>query len=325
MKTKKAGFPAESTSAKDFFLYLAFVVTLVWMIVSFFVGAFSLIDIWFPDTLDRNYLSFPGEHSLLLGSISSLLIVTPFFLIIAGYLNRHLRARPEKKDMWVRKWLLYLLLFIAFVTALVDLAWLASSFFQGGLTSRFIAKSLTVLAVSSAVFGYFLYDLRRDLSQAQVLPKLAGVGVGIVVFAVMIAGFVVAGSPSEQRARRFDRERLNSIEQMIWDIEGYIRENEELPETIEEMDYVSDRWRDPLTGEVYNYNMIDERSFEVCAVFERSFENSNDGDIYYGKDLISGPANFNHSAGEYCFEFKVRDKREADHKSSKLPSATREQ
>lgn len=308
MNNELKGSALVSTTAKDFFLYLAFIVTLVWLITSFFMGSFSLIDAWLPDPLYSSYWYTQGVSPLLQSAIASLITVTPFFLVIAGFINRTLRRQPEKKDMWVRKWMLYALLFIAFVVALTDLVLLSNSFFQGELTSRFALKSLLVLVVSASVFSYFFYDLRRDVEVGSKIPLSAGIGVGLMAALIVILGFVVGGSPSEQRAWRLDGERVSTIQQIVWEIESYIGVHKGLPESLSELEYFGEQWFDPVTGEEYGYQVIDEDSFEICANFAMTTEGSTTRAPHSPTGgLLVGPSNFEHSAGVDCFEYRVRD------------------
>lgn len=316
------------TTAKDFFLYLAFAVTLIWLVTSLLVSLFGLVNILVPDALDyANYFYTSGVSS----SLASLIIITPFFLVISSFLNRDLQKNPEKKNMWVRKWLLYAVLFIAFIVVLTDLAMLLSSFLSGELSTRFALKSAAVFAVALATFGYFFFDLRRDISESKKIPLFSGIAVGVIVVAVTVFAFSMIGSPSHQRLQRLDQERVSDLSQLGWHIDMYVGEFDELPSELSALvDYVDDYLLDPVTGVPYEYKQVEEQSFLLCANFALSNESQDDrgvslrsGLLSSGSYNLSGPTSWQHDAGEKCFEFTVREKsakENLDHRSKKQVS-----
>lgn len=320
MSNKKEASVESGTTAKDFFLYLAFAVTLIWLITSFFMGSFSIIDELFPDVLDKGYGY--GLSSALWTSIASLVIVTPFFLIISWLINKDLKINPEKKDIWIRKWMLYALLFIAFVVILVDLVMLSNNFFRGELTARFIAKFSVVIIVAPAVFAYFLNDLRRDFREQSKAPLLSGIVTVLSIFLLITVGFVVGGSPSEQRDRRLDAERVSAIQQIGWEIDAYVSENRKLPESLSEIPYISMNWQDPVTGEDYTYVVTGEDSFELCAVFATSDMPGEVNPVkpvnkrLYQGSLLMVPSSFEHEEGSVCFQYGVRELSDLENSSS---------
>jgi hypothetical protein len=61
----------------------------------------------------------------------------------------------------VRKWLLYLTLFVAALIIIIDTVMLVQGLLNGELTVRFLMKLLTVFVTAGAIFGYYFYDLKK--------------------------------------------------------------------------------------------------------------------------------------------------------------------
>lgn len=293
------------TTAKDFFLYLAFAVTLIWFVTSFITGSFGLIDAWFPDPLDWHYY---GPAGGIMSSLASLLVITPVFLAIAAFINKDLSKNPAKKNLWVRRWLLYAVLFIAFIVTVADLAIVLNSFLQGELTVRFALKTLAVFLVAAAVFGYFFFDLKRDVEKSSRVPLLSAVGVVAATILLAAAIFSVVGSPAEQRAQRLDAERIYNLQDLAWRIDGYVDTNDDLPQDLTTIRYYynDESISDPESGEFYEYRLLEEGSFEICAVFTGSSEDI--GRTLHKAEFVNltGPASWEYEPGESCFEFAVK-------------------
>lgn len=74
---------------------------------------------------------------------------------------------PIKRFSPVRRWLTYLTLFVTTGTLVGDLTSLVYNVLGGELTLRFVLKVLVVGVISGSVFGYYLWDLKRDESQTR--------------------------------------------------------------------------------------------------------------------------------------------------------------
>ncbi len=147
------------TSARDFFLYILSMVTLYWSTASFLTIVFQLINTWVPDLLDSSYHSV--KPALRFG-ISSLIVTFPVYCAATRYLYKDMCNHPEKRSLWVRRWLVYFTLFVASLIIIGDTVSLLNSFLGGELRLRFILKSISLLLVLLALFGYYLHDIRSD-------------------------------------------------------------------------------------------------------------------------------------------------------------------
>lgn len=154
--------PRPHLSARDAFVYLVLFTTLYISAYHFGSLLFSLINRAFPDPTDRYRFFGPSIR----WSVASILIAFPLFLTMSSRIARTLREQPVKRLSAVRRWLTYLTLFLAAVILIGDLITLVYQLLGGSLTIRFILKVLVVGAIAAAVFGYYLWDLRRDETES---------------------------------------------------------------------------------------------------------------------------------------------------------------
>jgi hypothetical protein len=154
--------PRPHLSARDAFVYLVLFTTLYISAYHFGSLLFSLINRAFPDPTDRYRLFGPSIR----WSVASILIAFPLFLLMSSRIARSLREQPVKRLSAVRRWLTYLTLFLAAVILIGDLITLVYQVLGGSLTMRFVLKVLVVGTIAAAIFGYYLWDLRRDEAES---------------------------------------------------------------------------------------------------------------------------------------------------------------
>ena len=129
-------------SARDGFLYLlAFLTLAVW---SSALGSmlFEFIDHWFPDPVVVPW------HDLRLSvtwQMASVAVSFPIFAIVMRAILGEATQSPERLESGVRRWLTYIALLLTASGVVCDLIVFLNSFLQGGLTTRFVLKVLTVL------------------------------------------------------------------------------------------------------------------------------------------------------------------------------------
>ncbi|MDE1970304.1 MAG: hypothetical protein KGI50_01875 [Patescibacteria group bacterium] len=153
---------AVKTSPKDFFLHLLSMVALYASAVSFLMIVFSLINVYFPDVAQQNlYDQVSSLRDSIRGSLSSLIVFFPVFLVVTSLLNKSYHTFPEKRNLGVRKWLIY---FTLFVGALVMMGYLVSAIYGllgGELTLPFSLKVLSIFFVAGSIFVYYLSDIKK--------------------------------------------------------------------------------------------------------------------------------------------------------------------
>lgn len=294
------------SSAKDVFSYLLMIIMLYVGVISFMAMLWQYINIHFPDP---TFFYYSGATDIIRNSISSLLIVWPVLIFVTWLIGRDIRKEHGKKDVWIRKWLLYLTLFIASITIIVDLIQLVNSFLSGELTTRFLLKVLVVLVVAAAVFGYYIWDLRRDAVLPTKMTRLAAIGSSILILTAIVIGFFIVGSPSEQRVRRLDEQRVNDLGSLQSQIVNYWQQKGELPANLSLLHdplYGYEAPVDPVTGEPYEYEAAGELDFILCATFDTDFDPTSMAYGYeYPRPVMMGGQGMNlwtHGVGRTCFD-----------------------
>ncbi len=276
------------TGPKDFFLYLGTIITLYAGTFALLSLLFGLVNAAFPDRLDYSF--YPES---LRASTAALIIIFPVFALLTWFLNRDITRQPQKRELWVRRWSVYLTLFLSAVAIIVDLIFLINNFLSGELTTRFVLKILSVLVVAGLIFSYYIFYLRGR----QIYKLYLAISV-VLVLATLIWSFATMGSPFTQRQLRFDQQRMNDIQyDLNQRITEFWRAKGRLPENLDELADPISNYKppvDPETEASYGYRIIGPREFELCATFA----------------LPSAPRDIrSHQAGRDCFAFPIDPQR----------------
>ena len=139
---------------RDVFLHLFAMVALYWSAISFITLCWQYINYFFPDILAVRYGAQDYVWPIRF-SVASLIIIFPLFILASWYLNKIYKRESAVRESKIRKWLIYLTLFVASLIIIGDLVSVIFSFLGGDITARFILKALSVLVVAGAVFGYY--------------------------------------------------------------------------------------------------------------------------------------------------------------------------
>lgn len=301
------------TSARDFFLNLGAFAALYVAVVNIVTLLFQFINTAIPDAAAGGIDPY---SSTLRWSIASLIVVFPLYIVLTRMANRDVQAHPEKEGLWIRRWGIYLTLFIAGIVIAGDLIFLVNSFLGGELTSRFVLKVASIAVVLAAVFGYYAAALRGYWVQYPQRSHFVGYGAGSVLIVMLVAGFMVMGSPAEQRALRLDQERVNDLQQIQSRVVDHWRAHDVLPTSLDELSSAVGIThavpRDPETDAAYTYRTTDDLTFELCAVFARASQDTHRSPISpsferdaYISDPDTGAIAWQHPAGEHCFTRQI--------------------
>ena len=289
------------STPKDVFLHLFNIVTFYLSVIGFITLYIQYINVLFPDKL--NYY-FTAIAQGVRWSTSVLFISIIAYVITSWMLEKDLKQHKEKRNLKLRKWLIYFTLFISAVTIIIDLMTFVYNFLDGELTTRFGLKVLVVLLVAAAVFGYYMWDLKRTDAKTNI-PRILAIVVLVVSFGSIIVGFFIIGTPADQRERRFDEQRVGDLQQVQSMIGDYWIQKEKLPEQLVDLEDSISGFvvpTDPATDQVYEYIIVDELAFELCAVFTRSNDDdvsSNFREEYFGPMMYN--ENWDHNSGRVCF------------------------
>ena len=292
------------TFPRDVFLYLLSIISLVTVAVAFGVLLYQYIDLQYPDLLTEGYYwSKTNTLNLVRNSMAVLMVVFPVFVWVSWFLRKDIAKHSEKRELKIRRWLLYLTLFVASLVIIGDLVALLMNFLNGELTARFVLKVLAVLFIASTILAHYFSELKdKPFSWMSIFDKAI---IGLVVIGI-VAGFWFAGSPAQQRAVRFDERRVSDLSTIQYQIIDYWQRKKSLPQNTSEL--INDISgfvvpKDPESRVDYGYRVTGPLSFELCAVFATS--NSEE---FWGKDPSVAmhyggePSNWAHGQGMTCFE-----------------------
>lgn len=153
--------PAPYGSAREAFLYLLLFMALYLSAYHFGTLIIQFITLAFPDPAAPAW----GEQRAgilrsMRWAVSSIVVAFPVFLYLSVFTAREVRRDPAKRASKVRRQLTYLTLFVAAAIIIGDLIAFLNDLLAGQLTVRFALKVLTVALIASALFFYYLRDLR---------------------------------------------------------------------------------------------------------------------------------------------------------------------
>ena len=298
------------TTPKEFFVFVGSMVALYASAVSLLNLLFEIINASFPDALNFSYDHF---SSGMRWAIAVLIIVFPLYIFLSWFINKDLNANPSKRNLWVRKWLTYLTLFVAGVAIITDLIMLINTFLGGEITARFAFKVLAVFVVAGLAFAYYLYDLRKDVGQKSSKIKLLIWVVSFGVLASIVGGFFIMGSPFTLRMKRFDERRVNDLQNIQYQIVNFYQRKGSLPNNLDEL-------KDPIAGfnipldpdsaVSYVYEKISDLNFKLCADFSLASSALIDSKNMTRPMPINSEAypaneNWRHGKGTVCFARKI--------------------
>lgn len=283
-------------SARDAFFYLLIFSTLAVWTLSLGSLAFSLIDRWLTDPLFRGYGESFNTYTVTT-SVAALMVAFPLYLFISRVVLREAATNSEKLDSAVRKWLTYMALVIAASIFMGDLIAALAYLLRGELTSRFLAKSVVVLVLSSGVFWYYFGGLRKIGAAASRLTRdrlMAAISSAAVVIMIVL-GFVQLGAPSTQRKLVADNQRIQRMYLLSSSIREYWKAHaSKLPATLEQLPGTT--YSDPVTHAAFEYRPEQGSQYQLCAVFSASSSREDENQL---QNVEPNP--WTHPAGRYCF------------------------
>jgi hypothetical protein len=289
---------------RDLFLHLLAIVTLYWSAVSFVTLLWQCINYFFPDNL-----YYEGFLGLIRFSVSSLIIVFPIFIAVSWYLNKIYTKESQVRESKIRKWLIYLTLFVTALIIIGDLVSVINIYLGGEITARFILKALSIILVAGIIFGYYLDDVRRDAPTK--LAKYFAWLTSIIILIAVVGAFFIVGSPITARLIQYDQQKISDLQNIQYQIVNYWQRKETLPNSLSDL-------KDPISGFVipvdpqvkdkgytYEYIINDSvnLSFELCATFNKDSTDQNNQTFPKSTYSPSGiMENWQHATGRVCFE-----------------------
>ena len=289
-------------TAKDFFLHIAVIALLYVGAIALLNILFRVINVAFPKIDQYGYYG-PTSISL---PVATLIVVFPLFLFLANVLRKGYAAEPEKKDYPVRKWLIYITLFVAGAVLAGDLVTVIYYFLDGQeLATGFILKIISVFVVTGSIFGYYLDDLKDRLtgSRRNVWRAVAA----ILVIGSIVAGFSVLGTPQTQRMFRYDSQKTSDLQGIQWQIVNHWQQKGALPANLDALNDPFSGFMvpvDPQTKLSYEYERTGTLSFNLCADFNKESQMMSGSMVRmaYPEPMGKTEENWQHGAGRHCFD-----------------------
>jgi hypothetical protein len=295
----KLGEVKSKMTPSDFFLYLGILITLYASSIALVTFLFTVIDVSFLDNQDYSF----ERTGPLASSLSIFIVFFPILLVLISTARKSILKNSFKAKLALRRWFIYLTLFITGLSIAVDLIILINFFLSGQqLTSSFIFKVISVIIVAGAIFLFSFNDLRGKFIDNTKLFKSFIIGTSIIVFCLIVIGLFLIGSPSKLRNQNFDKKRVDDLSFIQSEIISYWQLKERLPENLSDLNDPLRNFEvpfDPETKESYDYKVISQEEFEICANFKTEQK------IDETKPNFATPYGFDHGSGNVCFYRKI--------------------
>jgi hypothetical protein len=320
--------PSTSEIAKsspwDVFIHLLAVIALYSIVYAALTLLFQFINLAIPDPLDNILF----RDDMIRYAVAVMVVFYPTYLLTWRAIEIDLGKNPGKSKLWARTGPIYLTLFLAGLMILVDLICLIYYFLGGDLTLRFVLKVASILAVAAPVILFYRDALRRGPAAMSVRTRGLTYVASAAVCALVIAGFVLAGTPRQARWARFDTEKINNLSQIQEKIVDYWQSKGVLPGTLDQLSDSISGYRapqDPQSRAQYGYRVTGPLSFELCADFNLKADESKRNLPPWLISQSEGTYwNWSHPSGHVCFSRTIdpsRYPRRAGPTSSTAPSA----
>jgi len=300
-------------TAKDFFMQLGAIVTFYASAIALITLLFEVINFAYPKV--TNYYQYYSPSISF--QVATLIVAFPLFLLLSWLLQKSYASEPALRESLVRRWLAYITLFIAGGVVAGDLITVIYMFLDGQeLTTSFLLKVLALLVIAGGIFLYYLREIRNVIAPSE--RNIWRIVAVLIILVSIAAGFMIVGSPAEQRARRYDSQRVSDLQSIQWQIVNYFQQKGGLPGRLDDLvDPISGYIipRDPKTDGFYEYVLKSQstKAFELCATFDGEGSGMGAGKIRpmvtsglpEGSVIDRTSETWAHGAGRHCFERSI--------------------
>lgn len=286
--TKKNNMNGETkTKALDVFVYLGIAISLVWSVTNLLQIVFTAIDRKFIDIVNTGaYVDV--YNSDVRFAIASLVVMFPIFLGLSWYVAKDIKKFLYKRDLMIRKAMMYLTLFITICTLIGTLVSVIYTYLGGNLSTSFGLKALAIFVVALSLFAYYFYSMKRDYTQKSYIPMVISIMATAIVLCSLLWSIRITGTPSAMRALRIDSIRLANISGLQQEILNRFQTTDKIPTDLSELNNAFQGYVvpvDPVTKGVYGYKVIQQpvirmnyvsnkkelvtpAIFELCGTFD---------------------------------------------------------
>jgi hypothetical protein len=252
---------------KDFFLWAAAMIFFYWSIFALIALLFAYIDHAFPDAL----VGYVDPYSSgMRFSMASIIVFFPLYLYLMYVIRKDIMRDPSRNELWVRRWLIVLTIFVAGLTVAGDLVALINSFLGGDVTARFLLKVAVVLLIAAGVLMHFIADMWGYWKEFPERARYVGFGAAALLVLAVASGFVIMGTPGQVRLYRFDDQKVQDLTNIQYQVVNYWQQKQKLPDTLADLnDALSGNSipLDPQSNQSYEYSVKGTMTFELCATF----------------------------------------------------------
>lgn len=265
--------PTTHTGPREVVLQLFVIVTLYAVAVHVGMVFHQLVNAWVPDpALERGgYGPFASFRGPLRYALAMLVVFVPIHAWARRALHQLTDASADVRTMRSRRWLGYITVAVAGIILAGDLVAGIHRFLDGELTLRFILKAVAILTIAAAVLWYERQELHRGDDASRIrLMRRGGVAMLAVIGVAVVAGFFAAGSPATSRRAQLDQQRVSDLQSIQWRIVEVWQQTGTLPVSLDALrDDISGFIVpfDPETQHPYEYHIVTDAQFELCATF----------------------------------------------------------
>lgn len=297
------------TTPKDFFLWAGAMLSLYGGVVAFLALIFDYINYTFPDTLNGYY---GDPYSSISYEMAALIVLAPVFLGLMRVIRRGIVQDSSRGEIWVRRWALFLTVFIAGATIIIDLITLLTTFLSGDdLSVRFLLKVAIVLLVAAAGFMHFLADIWGYWQKFPGRARSVNWATALLILIAVVAGFFIVGTPQQARQYRLDETRVSNLQNIQWQVISYWQKKQSLPATLTDVNDPIANYTvpaDPATGASYVYKRTSPLDFTLCATFAEPSRGPSAVTVPEPAGVSGAPSktdSWQHAAGEVCFDRSI--------------------
>lgn len=282
---------------KDSLYYIGLVLTLCVSVNSFLFIIFSIIDKVMPDAINNFYYYNVGMSSEVAMMIATLVVAFPLYVLFSYLIDKDIKQDPSKKDLTLRKSVIYLALIVTSLTVISIIIATIYSYLMGSLLNIFLLKSLATFLVSALLFAYYYYSLNRDYNSSTKVPQLLTILSILIVVLTIGFSIYIFGNPSKVRDLSIDNIKVTDLTNLSYSISNFYDQNKKLPDNL---DFFGGNLKDRETGVGYEYKIASASSsqYSLCATFKR--------DVNYGNDYRL--STWNHPKGYHCFDLDALKK-----------------
>ncbi len=291
-------------TAKNFALQLGSLVSLYISVTALITLLFGVVTLQYPD-IAAGYWESESAMSAIRFSIAMLVVFFPAYLVLTRVVNS-IRRLEEGVYLSLTKWLIYLSLLIGGAVILGDLVMVINAFLNGELTIRFVLKALVFLLVVGSAFVYYILDAKGHWQKNEKASLYYAGIIAVTVLVSLVLGYMHIETPTHVREMRIDDNQVSDLMNIQSHIDSYVYTYRTLPASIEE---AFNNVAIPTESEArlaYSYTTKGNNTYTLCAEF--AFESlpgmsAVSEPVYYDDvSMMKVPYNWEHGAGEWCFE-----------------------